>query len=489
MREHTVRWAAGSAAIATVLAMGLGALSCEEILGSDVLRVGECNEGEHKCSPDEQQKCIDGKWVTEDTCDHRACEAATGTCVGECAPESKRCAGATPQSCNKGGQWLDEETPCASGTHCSGGLCLVACVPGDLQCSKNTPQSCDASGQWQDQPTGACVKQTCISGACAGVCALGDEGCKGNTPQSCDVTASWSQQPACAASCVAGSCPGPSCAGLSDTCGPEHSESCCLSPVVWGGEFNRDNDVNFPAKVADFRLDRFEITVGRFRAFVKGYPGNKPAAGAGAHPLISKSGWNPSWSSKLPVDQAALTAALKCGPALAPQGVQEWTDAPGDNEHRPINCLTWYEAFAFCAWDGGRLPTEAEWNYAAAGGGEQRLYPWSDPPSSATISDTYAVYFGRFPTPVGSESPQGDGKWRQADLSGNAWEWMLDFYKHVYKDQICVNCANISINVAGRVTRGGNWYYAAQELYTSSRYYQSPAERNQYTGGRCARTP
>lgn len=482
MRERRVRWAAGSAAIATVLAMGLGALSCGDILGSDVLHVGECNEGAHRCSANAQQKCVVGTWVTEDLCNHRTCDAVTGRCVGECAPEGKRCAGATPQSCDAGGQWLDEKTPCGSGTHCSGGLCLVACVPGDLQCSKNTPQSCDASGQWQDQPGGACVNQTCMSGVCAGVCALGDEVCKGNTPQSCDEHASWSQQPACAASCVAGSCPGPSCAGLPDTCGPAGGESCCLSPVVWGGKFNRDNDANFPAVVASFRLDRFEITVGRFRAFVEGYPGNKPASSAGEHPLIPKSGWDPSWNSNLPVNQTALTAALKC------DVVHEWTDAPGNNEHRPVNCLTWYEAFAFCAWDGGRLPTEAEWNYAAAGGGEQRLYPWSDPPSSATINATYAVYFGVGPAKVGSKSPRGDGKWRQADLAGNAWEWTLDTYKHVYKDSVCDNCANLSVD-KDRVIRGGNWYFAAQELYTSSRNYQNPAARNQYTGARCARTP
>jgi formylglycine-generating enzyme required for sulfatase activity len=265
--------------------------------------------------------------------------------------------------------------------------------------------------------------------------------------------------------------------------------------LVPGGTFYRSydgvdfKDPNYPATVSDFYLDKYEITVGRFRMFVNagmGTQASAPVSGAGANPLITGSGWDSTWNTHLAATTAALTTNLKCY-----AGYQTWTDTAGSNERMPQNCMDWYTAFAFCTWDGGRLATEAEWSYAASGGSEQRYYPWSSPPTSTTINDSYAVYCGgscNSAQNVGSKSPTGDGKWGQSDLAGNVLEWTLDWYESPYPIP-CVNCADLS-TVSGRVLRGGAFGNSASIIRSANRSYDN-APRNtnsNFVGSRCART-
>jgi sulfatase modifying factor 1 len=298
-----------------------------------------------------------------------------------------------------------------------------------------------------------------------------------------------------------------SCGGLPATCGPTGMSDCCESPLVPGGTFFRsfDNATDgmypnaiYPATVSDFRLDKYEVTVGRFRAFVEAGRGTQisaPVAGAGVHAKILGSGWDASWNGELAANTAVLIAAVKCDATY-----QTWTDAAGVNEALPINCVTWYEAESFCIWDGGYLPTEAEWNYAAAGGNEQRAYPWSSPAGSTTIDCSYANY--KINTPpgahcangaagavnrVGSESPKGDGRWGHADLVGNVWQWTLDWYSNPYSAP-CNDCADLT-PASTRVFRGGGFDGNAAIVRTANRDIGMPTHRGGYDGVRCARTP
>jgi formylglycine-generating enzyme len=322
--------------------------------------------------------------------------------------------------------------------------------------------------------------------------------CWDNRPQRCDERGAWEDAEPCHAEapvCSRGTCvTPPSCVGLAETCGSGTDESCCATAdAVPGGRFNRGNERAYPATVSEFLLDRFEVTVGRFRRFVEAYPDSKPAPGAGAPPHVDGSGWNAAWASNLPANADALKTAVKCD-----TDHQTWRDTEEGTEHLPMNCLSWYEAFAFCAWDGGRLATEAEWNYAAAGGSEQREYPWSNPASPTTIDGDYAVYdcTGDGSAPgecafsdiqaVGSRSPKGDGRWGQADLAGNLWEWVLDWYAE-YPDE-CIDCANIAAT-SPRVIRGGGFRSDAYAQRSSTRSGEAPALRFHNVGARCVRTP
>ena len=284
-----------------------------------------------------------------------------------------------------------------------------------------------------------------------------------------------------------------SCKGLAATCGPEGNDDCCKSLLVPGGTFYRSYngvdyvDKSYPATVSDFYLDKYEVTVGRFRIFVNAGMGTQkipPGDGAGAHPKISGSGWSSTWNTNLAADTAALKNDQKCFEAY-----QSWTDAPGSNESKPVNCLNWYTAFALCAWDGGRLATEAEWNYAASGGSEQRYYPWSSPPNSTTIDDSYAAYCGgtcKSLQIVGSKSPKGDGKWGQSDLGGNAWEWTLDWNSSVFP-MPCHDCAVVT-GGSFRNFRSGAFDDIPATLRSATRHVYHPNYHG-IVGVRCARTP
>jgi formylglycine-generating enzyme len=226
------------------------------------------------------------------------------------------------------------------------------------------------------------------------------------------------------------------------------------------------------AIVGDFRLDRFEVTVSRFRQFVAAYAG-PPEQGAGAHPIVPSSGWNVAWNSAMPADRAALIASLKCTGST-------WSDQPAGKEDFPITCLTWYAAFAFCTWDGGRLPTEAEWEYAAAGGNENRMYPWGEG------DETVRVIGGRLAA-VGS-SPTGAGRWGQEDLAGSVWEWVLDAYaSDWYARGTCSDCANLMEPTSERVARGGAYVGAVPDRRAAARNPLAPTARAETRGVRCAR--
>ncbi len=358
-------------------------------------------------------------------------------------------------------------------------------------------RSCQADGSWSGTaPT--CIAKTCgtlaspargnvaVTGTSYGstatyTCAAPSV-LTSSATRTCQTDGKWSgSSPECQppTSCQGGQVgAGMNCGGANGT------DDCCASPLVEGGTFNRENRATNPATVSNFRLDKYEITVGRFRAFVAagmGTRANPPASGSGANPRVSGSGWDSAWNTGLSATTADLKAAVQCNATD-----QTWT---GNDDKRPMNCITWYEAFAFCVWDGARLPTDLEWNYAAAGGSDERAYPWGSTEPNATLA-VYA-FDGRSCTgidcvaPVGS-TPAGRGKWGQDDLGGSVWEWALDIYAS-YPSR-CSDCANVS-GTGDRVIQGGGFTTDYSFLLTSMSWGMPSVPREDYFGARCARTP
>lgn len=273
---------------------------------------------------------------------------------------------------------------------------------------------------------------------------------------------------------------------------------CCASEIVPGATFyrrydaatDRFNDTSWPATVSEFRLDTYEVTVRRFRNFVNagfGTQENPPTAGSGVHPNLAGSGWVESWNANLPANTSALIDAIDCG---------NWTSNPGINDNEPMTCISWYEAFAFCIWDGGYLPTEAETNLAATGGTEYRAYPWSSPATSTTIDCTYANFYNGTngycvgtgePNRVGSGSPKGDGRWGHADLAGNVSEWVLD-WSTTSPPTPCNDCASLTA-ATYRVLKGGGYASGNVTLRSANTNGLQPTSHTAQNGVRCARLP
>lgn len=300
---------------------------------------------------------------------------------------------------------------------------------------------------------------------------------------------------------------GQSCSEMTGTeC---QGEDCCSRALIPGGTFPMgrstggldacptgmgcvSNEVpEHDATVQSFFLDHYEVTVGRFRAFVQQYDGNRPPQGAAAHPAIAGSGWRAEWDVNLPDTQAALVANLRCHDTY-----QTWRDTPDATEVMPINCVSWYEAFAFCAWDGGRLPTEAEWEYAAAGGEQNRLYPWGQDAPNQTLAvfeckrepATECVFADI--APVGSV-PTGAGRWGHKDLAGNMYEWTLDWHFagwYTGAGNPCDACANLTDGL-GRTVRGGEFAHADVSLRATFRDFDEPSAHLGSVGFRCAGSP
>lgn len=130
-------------------------------------------------------------------------------------------------------------------------------------------------------------------------------------------------------------------------------------------------------------------------------------------------------------------------------GVKEYHSGPDFPDH-PVVGVSWRDATAFAKWIGGRLPTEAEWEYAARGGNAGQKYVWGD-----ELNPDSANYKSEGTVPVGGYSPNGYGLY---DMTGNVIEWVQDIYGEGYYSYSPEKNPLGADKGRFRVIRGGGWH-------------------------------
>jgi formylglycine-generating enzyme required for sulfatase activity len=167
-------------------------------------------------------------------------------------------------------------------------------------------------------------------------------------------------------------------------------------------------------------------------------------------------------------------------------------DAPKDWDeqsvypNRPVVTVTWLDAEAYCRWAGVRLPTEAEWERAARGA-EGRRYAWGSDAPSAELANYNESGVGHA-SPVGL-FPQGSTPEPEniADLTGNVWEWVFDWYGASYYEESEKTNPKGPASGEYRDLRGGSWLHDPPTLRAAGRNGDLPGSRGDHIGFRCAR--
>ena len=156
-----------------------------------------------------------------------------------------------------------------------------------------------------------------------------------------------------------------------------------------------------------------------------------------------------------------------------------WSTSPD----QPVVIVTWDGARAFCEAIGGRLPTEAEWEYAARGGREGTRFPWGNQSPEYEAKDPAgAVFEGDSGRAVGSFAPNAFGLHH---MSGNVWEWVADYFGPYSSEAVTDPTGPAAGEV--RIVRGGSYGDDERNLRASNRNANRPGNSNVNVGFRCAR--
>jgi formylglycine-generating enzyme required for sulfatase activity len=214
--------------------------------------------------------------------------------------------------------------------------------------------------------------------------------------------------------------------------------------------------------VDSFYLDRYEATNSQFKKF------------------LDK---NPQWR------QDRIPSRYHNGNYL-----KHWSGNhyPKEKANHPVTNVSWYAAVAYCQGEGKRLPTEAEWEYAARGGLPGKAFPWGDEPVDKTRANYVGSSIGGT-TIVGSYPANGFGLF---DMAGNVWEYLADEWgpyssspqvNPVAGREVFLDSTFLTVTTR-RVIRGGSWGGSPINLRVAYRDSHPPEGAKDFVGFRCAKS-
>jgi len=240
-----------------------------------------------------------------------------------------------------------------------------------------------------------------------------------------------------------------------------------------GSEYGEPDEMPVvPVALDGFWMDKYEVTVAQFAAFLN--------------------------------DRDTVMADNRLWYDLARYAPIGWRDfefkpRTAATARRPVNYVTWFGADAYCRWAGGRLPTEAEWEWAAQGK-DSPQYPWNHAGNQKDLSCKLANYAGcgGAPSSAGSH-PQGASWTGAEDMLGNVWEWVQDVYSPSAYQQWAVASESGPVRNpllvdsyspgADHVVRGGGFNTFASRLRATDRRQADPSNGTAVIGFRCAYAP
>ena len=256
--------------------------------------------------------------------------------------------------------------------------------------------------------------------------------------------------------------------------------------------------------LAPFQIDAFPVTNEDFAAFVKA---------TGYRTEAEQFGWSFVFWSHIPEDRFAelVNDTVAAAPWWCkvfgacwkhPEGpgshVRDGADGAGDRSRHPVVHVSWNDATAYARWASKALPTEAQWEYAARGGLEQKLYPWGDEltPNGEHRCNIWQGEFPRIDTaedgyagtcPVDSFPPNSYGIY---SITGNAWEWCADWFHTSFPSARILHEPTGPPSGQNKVIKGGSFLCHASycnRYRVAARTSNTPDSSTSNTGFRCVR--